>query len=97
VNRVEFRPAAVADIEEAAVWYERQQSGLGEGFLAAVSDALVLITANPQLGPAIHRETHRVLLRRFPYGLYYRVLDGRILVVACMHARRDPQRWRSRG
>jgi len=30
------RPAAAADIDEAYLWYERRQTGLGEQFLLAV-------------------------------------------------------------
>lgn len=85
MSRVEFRPAAAADID-----------GLGERFLAAVGDAVALIAESPLQFAVLHRETRRVLLRRFPYGVYYRMLDGRVLVVACIHARRDARHWRNR-
>ena len=91
-----IRPAAAADIEEAFLWYERQQAGLGEEFLTAVQSALENIAAHPIRYPVVHRETRRVLLRRFPYGIYYRVYGKLVVVVACMHGRRDPKRWRSR-
>ena len=35
MKRVVIRPAAAADIEDAYQWYETQQPGLGEQFLAA--------------------------------------------------------------
>jgi plasmid stabilization system protein ParE len=37
------------------------------------------------------------LLRRFPYGIYYRIYPDSIVIVACMHGRRDPKRWQSRA
>ena len=89
------RPAAAADIDEAFLWYKRQQAGLGEEFLTAVQSALENVVAHPTRYPVVHRETRRVLLRRFPYGIYYRVYGELIVVVACMHGRRDPKRWRS--
>ncbi len=92
-----FRPAAAADVEDAYRWYEAQQAGLGEEFLAAVSAALESVAANPERFPVVHRQTRRALLRRFPYGLFYRIIDDQVVVVACMHARRDPQRWQSAG
>lgn len=91
-----FRPAAAADVEEAYRWYEERRAGLGEEFLAAVQGTLESIMANPELYPVVHRQTRRALLRRFPYGLYYRVVQGQVVVVACMHASRDPRRWQSR-
>ena len=91
-----FRTAAAADVEEAHNWYEGQRRGLGEEFLAAVQAALEQVESNPQLYAVLYRDTRRVLLRRFPYGLYYRVLDDRVIVVACFHAKRDPRVWRAR-
>ena len=91
-----YRPAAAGDVEDAYQWYEAQQSGLGEEFLEAVRAMMESVVATPERFPVVHRQTRRALLRRFPYGLYYRIIDDQIVVVACMHARRDPRRWRSR-
>ena len=91
-----FRPAAAADVQEAYRWYEIQRVGLGEEFLGAVTTAIQSVLANPQQFPVVHRQTRRVLLRRFPYGLYYRLVQEQVVVVACMHARRDPRRSQSR-
>ena len=54
-----FRPAAAADVEDAYRWYEAQQTGLGEEFLAAVRIVIESMTANPELFPVVHRQTRR--------------------------------------
>lgn len=94
--RLLVRPAAAADIDEAFLWYERQRAGLGSEFLAAVQSALDDVVAHPAKYPVIHRDTKRALLRRFPYAILYRVYGEVVVVVACMHGRRDPRRWASR-
>ena len=91
------RPAAAADIDEAFLWYERQQAGLGNEFLAAVDSALEKVVASPTRYPAVHREIRRALLHRFPYAIFYRIYSDAVVVVGCMHGRRDPTRWRSKG
>ena len=91
-----LRPAAAADIEEAFLWYARQRAGLGDDFLAAVQSALGNIVTHPTRYPVIHRNTRRALVHRFPYQIFYRVYDEAVVVVACMHGRRDPIRWKSR-
>ena len=91
-----FRPAAAADIEDAYVWYERRRQGLGDEFLLAVQSAQLVLSERPEAFPALHRQTRRALLKRFPYSLYYRIYAERIVIVACMHARRDPKRWQRR-
>jgi plasmid stabilization system protein ParE len=86
----------VADLQDAFEWYETKQSGLGIELREAVREKLSGIAASPLLYPVVHRNTRRALLRRFPYGLYYRVYPGVIVVVACMHGRRNPRRWNTR-
>ncbi len=90
------RSAAAADIEEAYSWYRNRAAKLGDQFLVEVDRALRRITTNPEAYPVLHRDTRRILLRRFPYGLFDRLYGDTILIVGCFHARRDPRRWRIR-
>jgi plasmid stabilization system protein ParE len=97
VTRVVVRPAAAADIEDAYHWYEGQQPGLGEQFLAALSVMRDRIVETPEAFPILHRNTRRALIpHRFPYGIFYRFDGETIIIVACMHAKRDPRRWQRR-
>lgn len=90
------RPAAAADIDEAFLWYEGQRPGLGHEFLAAANTLIDAIAEHPLRYPVIRRNTRRALLRRFPYAMYFRIYDQVIVVVACMHGRRNPRRWQAR-
>lgn len=38
-----------------------------------------------------------IVLRRFPYQIFYEVGEGLIEVVAVAHTRRDPGYWLGRG
>ncbi len=91
-----FRPAAAADVEDAWQWYEARRDGLGDEFLDVVQATLESITAHPESAPVVHRDVRRQLLRRFPFGLFYRIVEGQVVVVACFHAKRSPRLWRSR-
>lgn len=91
-----FRPAAAADVEDAWRWYEARRDGLGEEFLGVVQATLAQIEALPESAPVVYRDIRRQLLRRFPYGLFYRLLEGQVVIVACFHAKRDPRIWRVR-
>lgn len=96
MTQVLFRPAAIADIEEARGWYELQRPGLGQAFLESVDSVVAAVLENRRMSPVLHRDTRRALLRRFPFGLFYRLVEDRVVVVACLHAKRDPKTWRSR-
>lgn len=90
------RSEAEQDLEDAAEWYEEQRTGLGREFLDEIFRSLRQVAEHPKLYPTVHRGTHRALIRRFPFGVFYRVEAGFIIVVAVMHGSRDPRRWKQR-
>lgn len=91
------RPEAEVDIQEAAAWYEGQRAGLGYEFLDEILRTFAGLCAQPAQYPVVHRETRRALVHRFPFGVYCRVEQTFIVVVAVMHGRRHPARWKSRS
>jgi plasmid stabilization system protein ParE len=96
MRRVIFRREGRQDVLEAYRWYERQRAELGVEFRDELEAVLDRIVKTPEAYPVVHRETRRARLRRFPYGVFYRVLDDAIVVIAVMHARRDPSSWKRR-
>jgi plasmid stabilization system protein ParE len=87
------RPRAEQDLVEARDWYEERVPGLGDDFLHEVSKVMELLVADPERPPFYYRGFRRVLLRRFPYKVFYRVEDGRVVVFRVLHGRRDHPRW----
>jgi plasmid stabilization system protein ParE len=94
--RLLWHPAAVDEFVGAVAWYEEQRPGLGTAFASACRSALALIQDRPEVFRFVHRDVRRVLLRRFPYAIFYRYRESELLVVAVMHERRDPRRWQER-
>jgi len=93
---IRLRAEAENDLQNAAVWYESQRLRLGHDFLDAVEELFVRISENPLQFPILHRGTRRALLSRFPFGVFFRVQDQTLIVLAVMHASRNPIRWRDR-
>lgn len=93
---VRVRPEAAKDLADAAAWYEEQSRGLGQEFLDEIRRALQRVVEHPELYPSMHSSTHRALIHRFPFGVFYRVEQDAIVVVAVMHGSRDPRRWKQR-
>ncbi len=94
---VRLRPEAEQDLSDAATWYEEQLPGLGHQFLDRVLQTFSAISGTPLMYPIVHRNTRRALIHRFPFGVYYRLEDTVIVVVAIMHGSRDPRRWKTRA
>ena len=92
-----IRPAAAGDLENAFLRYEQHRIGLGDAFLAAAGSVFGKILSNPELYLAIHRQTRQALLRRSRYCVYSRAYPEVVVIVACMHGRRDPAECRVRA
>jgi plasmid stabilization system protein ParE len=45
---------------------------------------------------AVYRNARRAVVRRFPYLPYFSVSDDTIIVLACLHSKRDSVLLRSR-
>lgn len=90
--RVLFRPQARAEALEAQGWYESRATGLGLEFARALDAAVAAAVRSPRTFPAVAGSCRRVLLRRFPFSMVYRVHDDEFLVVAVFHHRRDPSK-----
>ena len=95
--RLIVRPEAEIDIREAFEWYENQEKGLGLDYFRCVDAAIASISRSPNLFPSIYKNIHRVLIRRFPYGIFYVVKDNQILILAVLHVKRHPNHWRRRN
>ncbi len=93
---VRLRREAEQDLENAARWYEAQQPGLGQRFIAEVARTFDLVGEQPAMYPAVGRMAHRALIRRFPFCVFYRIEEASIIVVAVMHGSRHPSHWKSR-
>ena len=87
---------AAADVEDAYLWYLEQDRAVAVGFREAFDAAVALAQEQPRAYEILHRATRRVMLRRFPYGVFYRIEGDTMVVVACMHLTRAPAAWQSR-
>ena len=94
--RLVFRPEAEAELFDARAWYERERVGLGAIFAAAIESTLTAILQNPLAYPRVKGDIRRAVVRRFPYAVYFNPTPDEIIVLAVMHGRRNPRRWRSR-
>jgi len=92
-----FRPAAQAEFDAAAAWYEGQKPGLGSDFVAEVQQVLDTIANHPERYPMVFGDVREALVSRFPYCVYYRNKPDRVVVIAVFHTSRDPSVWQGRA
>lgn len=91
-----IRPEAEADISEAFQYYESCREHLGSDFLLCIDASFSRIQKSPEQYREVYKNVHRALVARFPYGIYYTKLGQNVVVVAVVHARRNPEHWKQR-
>jgi len=89
-------PEAEQDLAEAKDGYERKREGLGERFVLCVEAALSQIRRNPTGATEVYPGVRRVVVKQFPYGVFYRVDADQLAVIAVYHGKRDPKGWQAR-
>jgi len=87
--RIEVLEDATSDLADGYRFYDRQSEGLGEYFLDSIwSDIQSL-----RVYAGIHASHHgylRLLSKRFPFAIYYRVEHDVARVRAVLDCRRNP-------
>jgi len=97
-RRLIVRPEAEADVTDAALWYEEREAGLGVELTTEVRSAIRRAVQNPLIHLRLRKqpEVRRVLVRRFPYRIFFVVREEDIIVFAILHAARHDRHWRRR-
>lgn len=87
------RREAQLETREAFDHYEEISEGLGFEFMRSLDAAVQSVKRNPLAYQKIYKDIRRVLLRKFPYALFYILEENRIVVIACFHQRRSEIDW----
>lgn len=93
--KVELLDEAVRDLLDGWEFYDQRERGLGAYFI----DSLYADLRSLVIHGGVHAKVfgyHRMLARRFPFAIYYRVLRKTAKVYAVLDCRRDPAWIRQR-
>ena len=91
-----LRPEARLDLLDAFLWYQDQQAGLGHNFKLCIDDALSKLVKHPLFYKKVHNSIRRIIIKKFPFGIFYIMSGNKIIVLAVLHARRNPVKWENR-
>ena len=78
--KIKILSSALNDLSMGRKFYEKQGEGLGEYFFDSIFSDIDSLT----LYGGIHQKVygyHRMLAKRFPYAIYYKIEENKIAVV----------------
>ena len=91
-----FTCAAQDDLAMAYQWYERQDPSLGANLLLQIDEILSRVCDSPLQFPCALKDVRRAKIRRFPYSIFFKLHEGKTIVIAVFHHSRAPISWQTR-
>ncbi|NTV66978.1 MAG: type II toxin-antitoxin system RelE/ParE family toxin [Chlorobaculum sp.] len=94
---MEYHPAIEDELRKIINYYNDCSTGLGTESLNEFEHQVLKIAANPFRWVAVKGAIRRSLMHRFPYVIYFRVVNDQTLrVTVVKHQCRHPKRGISR-
>jgi plasmid stabilization system protein ParE len=93
--KIEILDSAEEDLIDGFKFYENQSRGLGDYFLDSLFSDIESLCVYAGIH-ALHFGYHRLLSKRFPFAIYYRLHNEIIRVYAVLDCRRSPAWTRNR-
>lgn len=78
--KIKFLSSALDDLTRGRLFYEKQGEGVGEYFFDSLFSDIDSLILYGGIHPKFHGY-HRMLSKRFPYAIYYKLEEYSIVVV----------------
>jgi plasmid stabilization system protein ParE len=88
--KVRILASAKRDLIDGNRFYEKQAEGVGAYFLDTLYSDIDSLIINAGIHPLYFRRYYRLLSKRFPFAVYYRVENETALVYAVLDCRKNP-------
>lgn len=91
-------PLAKQDINEAAMWYNAKQKGLGTRFTQRIRNKVHSICRYPKATAIRYDSTRTSILDIFPYMIHYTINESQktVIISAVFHTSLNPEMWGNR-
>lgn len=96
MKRARFIVAARLEFLAEVIYHNEARPGLGDRFAAAVEEATARALAFPLSGSPARSNTRRIIVKGFPFSIFYRPEADGIVIFAVAHHARRPFYWQSR-
>ena len=93
---VQISEDALEDLNNGYLFYEAQESALGEYFAACLRADIEGLRISAGIHRVVYCDYHRLLSRVFPYGIFYTIEQESAVVWAVVDLRRSPEWVRQR-
>jgi len=90
IYEVSFTDGALVDLRAAQAWYENKVTGLGARFTESVLRQAKSLENMPDKYRLAAKDIHVCSVPKFPFELYYKIEERRVVVLVVHAVRQDP-------
>ncbi|MFV0592811.1 MAG: type II toxin-antitoxin system RelE/ParE family toxin [Draconibacterium sp.] len=93
---IELSNEAEVDLDKSYEFYLEESHKVAGAFLKQINLGFKNIKQNPKSFPIAHKDVRKYVIQKFPFVIYYRIIDTSLQVVAIFHTSRNPEIWNDR-
>lgn len=93
---IEISDEAEIDLDESYQCYSEKSLKVAYSFYKQINLSLNDIKQHPGFFPIVYKNVRKYIIKKFPFVIYYQLIDSVIRVIALFHTSRDPEIWNDR-
>lgn len=93
---IELSDEAEVDFDKSYEFYYEDSLKVADTFFKRINLGFENIKQNPESYPVAHKDVRKYVEKKFPFVIYYRIIDTVIQVIAIFHTSRNPEIWNER-
>jgi len=93
---LEISDEAENDFDNSYEYYYEDSPNVADAFFQRINFSLEIIKKSPLSFQEIHKTLRKFTVMKFPFVIYYQVVDYTIQIIAIFHTSRNPKIWTER-
>lgn len=93
---LEISDEAENDFDNSYEYYYEDSPKVADAFFQRINASLEIITKSTLSFQVIHKTLRKFTVQKFPFVIYYQVVDCTIQIIAIFHTSRNPKIWTER-
>lgn len=93
---IEISDEAEIDLDKSYAFYHQDSPKVADTFFKQINIAFDNIRQSPKSFPIVYKSVRKYVVKKFPFVIYYQLVDKLIQIVAIFHTSRNPEIWNAR-
>ena len=93
---IEISDEAEIDFDKSYEYYYEDSPKVADIFFKRINLSLENVKQNPDSFSIVYKNVRKYVVKKFPFVIYYQIVDSIIRVIAVFHTSRNPEIWNDR-